>query len=64
MKTRTSTPAAPLLTGKPWLYVGLSRSAWYRLMSAGLTPPPVAVPGSGRKWRTRDLVAFVEKLAK
>jgi predicted DNA-binding transcriptional regulator AlpA len=50
-----------LVTRKPWLVVGLSRTGWYRLMSQGTTPPPVAVAGA-RYWRVADLEAWVANL--
>jgi predicted DNA-binding transcriptional regulator AlpA len=52
----------PLLTGKPWLFVGLSRSAWYRLVSAGHAPAPVSLPGTRPRWRTADLARWVQTL--
>ncbi len=63
-KTVQTTPAdsTPLMTGKPWVFVGLSRSAWYRLVSAGQAPAPVSLPGTRPRWRTADLSRWVQTL--
>ena len=39
--TDTPTGAQAVGTREPWLWVGVSRSAWYRLMSSGAAPAPV-----------------------
>jgi predicted DNA-binding transcriptional regulator AlpA len=56
----------PLLLSQPAAqrYLGISRSAWYRLRAAGKLPAPVSVPGAGTgpMWRRRDLEKFVERL--
>ena len=41
-KTLKSEIAAAKTTRKPWEYIGLSRAAWYRLMSAVRGTPSVA----------------------
>jgi predicted DNA-binding transcriptional regulator AlpA len=38
-----------------WVYLGIPRSTWFRLRSAGKLPDPVNVPGSGLYWRRADL---------
>jgi predicted DNA-binding transcriptional regulator AlpA len=43
-------------------YVGLSRSAWYRLRSVGKLPRPVSVPGCGPHWRRADLDRWAENV--
>jgi len=58
-------PAKPglLLTqNKSWEYVGIPRSTWFRLRSAGSLPEPVNVPGSGLFWRRADLDKWVASL--
>jgi predicted DNA-binding transcriptional regulator AlpA len=50
------------MTGRPWLVVGLSRSAWFRLRSAGACPAPVSLPGSHPRWRVADLQRWVNNL--
>jgi predicted DNA-binding transcriptional regulator AlpA len=52
----------PLLISEPWAYVGLSRSAFYRLMSAGEAPRPVPLSGTRLRWRRADLDAWVSRL--
>jgi hypothetical protein len=56
------TNAKSILLGKPWLYVGLSKSAWDRLEPQGLTPAPVSLPGVERRWRVVDLDRWVATL--
>ena len=54
----TAQPAAkPLLLSQPdaWAYLGLPRSTWFRLRSAGKLPSPVNVPSGGLFWRRADL---------
>jgi predicted DNA-binding transcriptional regulator AlpA len=58
----TPTPEQPLTTNKPWLLAGVSRSAWYRLLSRGLAPPPVNIPGSRQRWRVSDVIRWVDGL--
>jgi predicted DNA-binding transcriptional regulator AlpA len=57
-------PTAPLLLNQPaaWAFLGLSRSAWFRLKGAGKLPRPVSVPGCGPHWRKTDLEKWVENL--
>jgi predicted DNA-binding transcriptional regulator AlpA len=43
-------------------YVGLPESTWFRLRSAGEIPEPVEVPGSGPRWRKRDLDKYLDSL--
>jgi predicted DNA-binding transcriptional regulator AlpA len=50
----------PKTTDTPWTYLGVSRSAWYRLMSAGEAPLPLALPGRNR-WRISDLDEWLKK---
>jgi predicted DNA-binding transcriptional regulator AlpA len=52
----------PLLVRQPWLVVGLSKSAWYRLASADRTPKPVRLPGSRPLYRLSDLQDWVTSL--
>jgi predicted DNA-binding transcriptional regulator AlpA len=61
----SATPAGswPALLAKPWTYLGLSRSAFFRLRSADKAPRPVAVPGCKRPlYRKTDLDKWVERL--
>jgi hypothetical protein len=64
----TSTPPliapVPLLLAQPlaWKFLGVSRSAWFRLRGADRLPKPVNVPGSGLHWRRTDLEKFVAGL--
>lgn len=43
-------------------YVGVSRSAWFRLRAADELPAPVAIPGCGPRWRRADLDRWLAKL--
>jgi predicted DNA-binding transcriptional regulator AlpA len=53
----------PALLAKPWVYLGLSRSAFFRLRSADKAPRPVVVPGSRRPmYRRVDLDKWVAQL--
>jgi predicted DNA-binding transcriptional regulator AlpA len=45
----------PKTTSKPWAYLGISRSAFYRLLSADQAPKPLLLPGSRMVWRVADL---------
>jgi predicted DNA-binding transcriptional regulator AlpA len=58
----TSVVLTPLTTDQPWGYAGVSRSCWYRLMSAGQAPKPLQLPGSRRRWRVADVARWVENL--
>jgi hypothetical protein len=58
----TAAEATPLLTGKPWVVAGISRSGWFRLESADLTPPPVSLPGCDKRYRISDIVKWVGRL--
>ena len=40
-------------------YVGLKRSGWFRLKSAGLLPKPVYLEGSGERFRRADLDRWI-----
>ncbi len=65
MAVRTTSEKAlkPLLIGQPWLYVGLPKTAWDRLMREGKAPRPVALPVAAHpRWRAEDLDAFVASL--
>ncbi len=42
--------------------LGLSRSAWYRLVGSTGFPAAVAVPGTGPRWRRADLERWAAKL--
>lgn len=57
-----ATRPKPKLIAQPWLYVGVSKSGWYRMASADLTPKAVKLPGVGLLYRTADLDEFVRKL--
>jgi len=59
-----ASPAKPLLLSQSeaWTYLGLPRSTWFRLRSAGKLPDPVNVPGSGLFWRRADLDKWVTNL--
>ena len=51
------------LIGSPWTYLGLSRSAWHRVVSTGSGPRPVYLPGTTRpKYRKADLDAWLASL--
>jgi predicted DNA-binding transcriptional regulator AlpA len=52
----------PLLTTRPWLILGVSRSGFYRLLAAGQVPQPVTPDGVRRAWRIADLERWVERL--
>ena len=56
----------PLLLGprEAHQYLGISRSAYYRLISAGELPAPVEVPGAGPHWRRADLDKWVARLGR
>lgn len=45
-----------------WQLLGVSRSAFFRLKSAGLLPKPVRVEGVGVRYRRADLERWTEKL--
>ena len=70
--TTAKPEAAPLPSPEPvpllltqeqaWRYVGLRRSAWYELRSAGELPDGIEIPGAGLRWRRSDLERWVEKL--
>jgi excisionase family DNA binding protein len=55
-------PPLLLSAEQSWTYLGLSRSTFYRSVSAGTLPQPVGVEGSGPRWRRQDLDRFVERL--
>ncbi len=65
-----SPPLEAALAAKPLLlrqsaaceYLGLSRTAWFRLRAAGRLPPPVALPGTAMYWRVADLDRWVDSL--
>jgi predicted DNA-binding transcriptional regulator AlpA len=62
-----STDAAPAshvpqLVSQPWAYCGVSRSAFYRLLSADKAPSPVSLPGSRPRWRRSDLDRWIASL--
>jgi predicted DNA-binding transcriptional regulator AlpA len=65
----TSGPAVPagptagsLTTRTPWLYIGLSRSGFYRLLDAGEAPQPLRLPGVRPVWRFSDLDRWIRSL--
>ncbi len=43
-------------------YCGLSRSGFFRALSAGAFPKPVHIEGSGDRWRKVDLDRWIERL--
>ena len=49
------TPPRPAGTTEPWDYLGISQSAFYRLLSADLAPLPMTIPGCRQVWRVADL---------
>ncbi len=57
-----ASPGLLLSQSEAWNYLGLSRSAWYRLRSAGKVPLPVSVFGAGPHWRRADLDNWVSRL--
>jgi predicted DNA-binding transcriptional regulator AlpA len=59
---KTADKVVGKLTRNPWDYCGVSRASWYRLMSSGLAPRPVNLPGCRNLWRTADLDKFVDEL--
>lgn len=55
-------PQALLLTQREaWTFLGLSRSAWFRLRGEGKLPKPVS-PDGALLWRRVDLERWVERL--
>jgi predicted DNA-binding transcriptional regulator AlpA len=54
--------ARPLTTREPWAYAGLSKSGFYRLMSAGQAPQPLRLPGVRPVWRFSDLDRWIKSL--
>jgi predicted DNA-binding transcriptional regulator AlpA len=57
-----TTSPLPRTTRKPWEYIGISRSGFYRLMSADKAPQPLLLPGTSRVWRISDLDRWLAKL--
>ncbi len=57
----THVPAVPLTLSATDAasFIGVSRSQWYKMDSAGETPMPIKVGGRMR-WRRRELGAWVE----
>jgi predicted DNA-binding transcriptional regulator AlpA len=53
---------APRTTRTPWTYLGVSRSAFFRLMSAGAAPLPLRLPGTRHVWRLTDLDRWLAKV--
>jgi hypothetical protein len=54
-----TTPPQPLTTRTPWVIVGISRTAWFRLVNR---PRPVDLgPGVRRVWRIADLKRWLER---
>ncbi|MFO0821633.1 MAG: hypothetical protein U0792_00575 [Gemmataceae bacterium] len=60
-KLGTVTTPQSLSQPQAWAYLGLSRSAWFRLKSAGLLPKPITLAGAGDRWRKRDLDDWLVK---
>ncbi len=62
---KKAAPPDPLLTGRPWEVLGLSRSRWFKLFAEDPTVPRrVSIRGTTRNfWRTADLRAWADKLA-
>jgi predicted DNA-binding transcriptional regulator AlpA len=59
----TKTPVEqekPLATAKPWLICGISRAQWYKLASAGKTPPPVRLGTRRPVWVIAELQRWLE----
>jgi predicted DNA-binding transcriptional regulator AlpA len=55
-------PLPLLLTQQQaWMFLGVSRSAWFRLRGAGRLPRPVA-PDGALLWRRADLDRWAERL--
>ena len=56
-------PMPLLLTAEQaWSFLGVSRSTFWRLLSAGDLPEAVSVPGSGPRWKRADLERWTDKL--
>jgi predicted DNA-binding transcriptional regulator AlpA len=55
-------PPAMLDQVAAYRYAGLSRSAWFRLRSAGRTPAPVDAGDGVLRWRRADLDHWVERM--
>ncbi len=51
-----------LSQSEAWEFVGLPRSTWFRLRSAGKLPNPVEVPSGGLYWLRSDLENWVANL--
>ena len=59
---RNSRTPELLDSGEAREYVGLRKTAWHALRSAGRLPKPVDVQGAGLRWRKRDLDEWLRKL--
>ncbi|MBL8799664.1 MAG: hypothetical protein JNM56_37625 [Planctomycetia bacterium] len=55
-------PPLLLTQEQAWEFVGLSRSGWYALRATGELPKPISIPGTGQRWRRRDLAQWVDGL--
>ena len=60
-RQRLTTPQL-LTQDQAFKYVGLSRSAWFRLKSMGELPAPVNVEGSDVRYRRTDLDRWIARL--
>ena len=58
MPSDATTPE-PILVGKPWLLVNVSRAHWARLEVAGRTPAAIRL-GRKKLYRRSDLLCWVE----
>ncbi|MBA4191834.1 MAG: hypothetical protein C0467_27965 [Planctomycetaceae bacterium] len=43
------------------VFLGLSRSGWFRAKSADLLPRAVHIEGSGDRWRRKDLDNWIDR---
>jgi predicted DNA-binding transcriptional regulator AlpA len=44
------------------LYLGLSRSSWYRLLTRENAPAAIKLAGAPRFWRVKDLDSWLKRL--
>lgn len=61
-QTPPQATAEPLAIPAPWLLVGISRSAFYALMSQDKAPHPLPLPGKRRVWRRADVEKWVASM--
>ncbi len=61
-RSRADAADAPLVRF-PWDYLGISRSAWFKMRAANTAPKAVTLPGGGRPlYRKADLDRWVAGL--